>query len=137
MMQLVIAVAALAILALLAGNIIVLSLASWLNADTCRAAAQSAAAAYEATASARELQAAIFETMHKKSLGGFFISAPALAELRCFRDKNKKQILFLKTMILVRVPAPFLLIFADSLQDGRFILDHACKVELKSHSLSS
>ncbi len=140
LVQVAISVGALVVLALLVGNVVIMLLAGKLNDDTCRNAALAAAQAYEATASPKELQSAVFSTINKDISGGFFISNPMLAELKCYTDSSngkKRTMLSVKTVISVRLPAPFLAFFAESEQDGRMLLNSKCILELKTSSLSS
>jgi hypothetical protein len=139
LMQIVFSVCALVILALLASNIIIILMAGNLNDDTCRGAAETGAQAYDASGSIKDLQSAVFTTVNRKGFGGFFISNPMLAELRCYVDSTngvKRTMLLVKTAICVRVPAPFLIAFAQPAQDGRLVLNSKCIVELKPSSMS-
>jgi hypothetical protein len=110
-----------------------------LNDTTCRSAAEIGAQAYDASGNIRDLQSAVFTTVNKKGFGGFFISNPMLAELKCYIDSasgNKRTMLLVRTAVCVRVPAPFLVLFAQPSQDGRLVLNSKCIVELKPSSLS-
>jgi len=139
LLQITFSVCALVLLALFVGNVVVMLMAGKLNDDICRNAAEVAVQAYETTGSTKELQSALFSAINRDGSGGFFISSPTLAELKCYTDSsngNKRTMLSIKTVIGVRLPAPFLAFFAEPEQDGRLLLNSKCILELKPSSLS-
>ncbi len=133
-LQVALSVGILVLLALLIGNIALILMAINLNDSVCRQAAQAGAETYLLGGNQKDLQTAVFYAVNKDSAGGFFISHPALEELKCFTQSDKdsrKQMLLVKTITAVRVPAPFLLFFAHPVSKGRLLLSAACLVELK------
>ena len=135
LLQLALAVCLLVLLSLLIGNVALIMLAINLNDSTCRQAAQAGAETYLLGGNQQDLQISVFHAVNKDITGGFFISHPALEELKCYSDSNgktKKQMLLVKTVTVVRVPAPFLLFFAHPVSKGRLLLSSACLVELKA-----
>jgi hypothetical protein len=138
-LQIVYSVCLLVLLALLAGNVVVMLMAGRVNDNVCKTAAEDAAQVYEVHGSPSELRSAILSAINKNVGGGFFIGNPVLTELKYYTDSssgNKKAMLLVKTVISVRLPAPFLVFFAQPEQDGRLLLNSRCIVELKSSSLS-
>jgi hypothetical protein len=138
MAEVVLSVGLLAFLSLLVGNVVIMLMAARLNDTACQQAAQLAAEAYDVSGNPRDLQTAVINAMSNKISGGFFVSNPMLAELRCYTDTNKghkRQMLLVKTTISVHVPAPYLVFFSEPLKDGSLVLNSKCIVELKPASL--
>ncbi len=137
--QIALSVCVLVLLALLVGNVVLILMAINLNNSVCRQAAQVGAEVYALGGDQRDLRTAVFYTVNKEKVGGFFISHPILAELKCYTDANgddKKQMLLIKTITTVCVPAPFLLFFAGPTEGGRLLFTSRCAIKLKNHSLT-
>ncbi len=139
LMQIAVSVGALVLLALLISNVVIMLMASNLNNSACRDAAEIGAQAYDVNTNLRDIQSAVCSAINKRAFGGFFISNPILAELKCYSDSSngdKRKMLAVSTVVCVRLPAPFLVLFAKA-EDGRLLLNAKCIVELKPTSVSS
>lgn len=130
----------LVLLSLFIGNVSLLLLAVNLNDQICAQAAHAGARSYVAGGSQQEVQSAVFNCVNKPNVGGYFISHPALVELRFYVDsKNsyREQMLSVRTITGVHVPAPFLLFFAHPLEDGAFMITANYRIKLKEFRVSS
>lgn len=139
LLQIAFSVCILVVLALLIGNVALMLMAINLNNFVCKQAAQAGADAYAWGGDPRDLQIAVAHAVNRETAGGFFISHPVLAELKCYIDTNdgrRKQMLLVKTVTAVYLPAPFLLFFAGSTEGGRLLLTSKYAVKLHNHSLT-
>jgi hypothetical protein len=139
LMQVALSVCILVLLALLIGNVTLILMAINLNNYVCKQAAQAGAETYAYGGDQRDLQMAVSHAVNNETAGGFFISPPILAEMKCYTDMSnghRKQMLLVKTITAVYVPAPFLLFFVHPSYEGRLLLTSKYAIKLKDRSLT-
>lgn len=122
------------LLLLLIGNVVLILLAINVNKYICRSAANSGVVTCANGGNQREIQAEIIRAIYEPAVNSFFMNRPELAELKFYvQEENgvREQMLLLKTVTGVRVPAPFLLFVTSPEQNGFLRFSSTCKVKLK------
>lgn len=69
----------------------------------------------------QDIAMAVFRAINKPVINGFFIDRPELSELKFYiknEKGNRQEMLSVKTVAGVRVPAPFLLLIASPEHNG-------------------
>src|SRR5271156_1577232 len=117
------------LLLLLICNISLIVYAVGLNKFVCAQAARAGAAACVSGGNQQDIEAAVFHTINSSDIHGFFIDRPELGELRFYIKGDKglrQQMLLVKTVTGVRVPAPFLLFVTTPEQNGFIRFSSSC-----------
>jgi hypothetical protein len=125
------------LLLLLIGNIILILFAINLNKSICSQAAQAAAVVCAGGGNQREIEAAVFRAINEPVINGFFINRPELSELKFYIKSEKghqQQMLLVKTVTGVHVPAPFLLFIASPEPSGFLRFSSSYVIKLKDFS---
>ena len=125
------------ILLLLMSNIILILYAISVNKSVCAQAAQAGAAVCAGGGNQQDIEAAVFRTINRSDIHNFCINRPELGELRFYikYDKgDRQQMLLVRTITGVRVPAPFLLFVTTPEQNGFLRFSSSYVVKLKEYS---
>src|SRR5579871_1305364 len=109
------------ILLLLISNIVLILYGIGINKYVCTKAAQAGASVCARGGNEEDIEAAVFRTVNSSGISNFCISKPELGELRFYVKFDKgcrQQMLLVRTVTEIRVPAPFLLIVITPGQNG-------------------
>ena len=109
------------LLLLLIGNVTLLCHVINLNKSICAEAARTAAETCAIGGNQQDIAMAVFRAINKPVINGFFIDRPELSELKFYiknEKGNRQEMLSVKTVAGVRVPAPFLLLIASPEHNG-------------------
>lgn len=127
------------VLLLLISNIVLLLCAISLNKYICLTAARAGAAACCNGGNQHDIQTAVFRAINEPHINGGFINRPELDELKFYiKDEkgHRQQMLLVKTVTGVRVPAPFLLFVTTPEQNGFVRFSTSCAIKLKEFHVS-
>ena len=127
------------LLLLLVGNVALLLCGVSVNKSICMEAARAGADACAKGGNQKDIEAAVFRTINGSSINVFFLDRPELTEIKFYiRDEKgtRQQMLLVKTITGVRVPAPFLLFITQPEPSGFIHFSSSCAIKLKDYHVS-
>jgi len=132
-------VVSLFLLLLLISNVIVVVYAISMNRYVCSRAARAGASVFAGGGNQQDIESAVYQTVNKSDVHNFCVNQPELDELRFYvkyEKGSKQEMLLVKTVTNVRVPAPFLIFMAQHETNGFIRFNSSYAIKLREGHLS-